>query len=105
MTDTLIQTVDHMLSKSWYRPTDVARTATVDLVVSVVQSGFAAPLSVHANMFKGTQCEWAGKNGFVLVIFDDNGRCFLVTTRWGEDGAEEIDLPTNAQIIEALRAL
>ena len=104
MTANPVQTVDRMLEKDWYCPTDVARAATNTLVVALVQAGFATP-SVHATMFKGIQCEWAGKGGFVMVLFDDSGHCSLVTNRYGEADADVVDLPTTDQIATALQTL
>jgi hypothetical protein len=104
MIDNPGQTVDRMLEKGWYSPTDAARAATHALVVAVVQMGFVIP-SVGATMFKGTQCEWAGKGGVVMVLFDDSGHCSLVVVRYGEADADVVDLPTTDQIVTALQTL
>jgi hypothetical protein len=104
MTATPSRTGDRMLEKDWYCSTDTARAATYDLVEAVVQAGFATP-SVHATMLKGTQCEWAGKGGVVMVLFDDSARCSLVTVRYGEDAGDVVDLPTTDQIAAALRTI
>ncbi len=104
MIENPVQTVDRMLEKDWYCPTDAARDATHAMVEAVVQAGFVIP-SVGATMFKGTQCEWTGKGGVVMVLFDDSGHCSLVVVRYGEEAADVVDLPTTDQIVTTLQTL
>jgi hypothetical protein len=104
MTATPSQTVDRMLEKDWYSPTDTARDATHAMVEAVVKAGFATP-RVHATMLKGTQCEWAGKGGVVMVLFDASAHCSLMTVRYGEEAPEVVDLPTTDQMVTALRSI
>ncbi len=104
MADNPIQIIDRMLENDWYYPTDAARGATHALVLAVVQMGFGVP-SVHATMLKGTQCEWVGKGGCVMVCFDSSGHCALVMDSYGEADADVVDLPTTDQVVTALRTL
>ena len=104
MTNDVTRTIDRMLEKDWYHPTNESRAAADALVLNLVQAGFDIP-RVGATRWKGTQCDWESRAGFVIVCFDDNGRCSLVVGLHGEDDATCINLPTTAQIVTALQTI